>query len=279
MAIPAVLCAGLVLACCLFTGPLPSDAQKIAARLDEALASGSICVYYQPVVDAQTGKIAAAEGLSRWKQEDGFLSPAVFIPALEETDRIDQLDTFIFSSVCRLQSQLLSEGQELFPVSVNVSGISARKPGKAAEYARILQDAGIPASAVRIEFTESTDLTGDELLQAVQLFRGEGFTIELDDFGSGYANFSCLTTASFDVLKIDKSITDGIGDKKGEIVLTAILDLAHSLDMVTIAEGAETLEQAEFLKAHGCDMIQGYYYSRPLPEEDFLAYLSAPSVP
>ncbi len=241
---------------------------------DEALEKGEIEVWFQPIVDPVTETVFGAEALSRWNHEGEYISPGVFVPVLEETGQVHKLDLHAFEEAVRFQKERQEAGSELFPISVNLSPESAMREGAASEYGKRYKESGLPEGLVSIEITESMETDSETIYDLAYELASQGFALEIDDFGAGYAAYADLAVIDYDILKIDKSLVDGIGTERGEQLLTGIISLAQELDMKTIAEGVETEEQVLFLKEKGCSAIQGYYYSPALPEEEFLEYLA-----
>ena len=247
---------------------------ELSEDFGKALADGRIEVWFQPIVNPGSKETVGAEALSRWRDGDGFFSPSVFIPALEETGQIRDLDRHVFKTVCAFQKERSEAGAELFPVSVNLSVVSSMQEGIVSEYEEILRASGLPAGCVNIEVTESLDADREVLSQVVHDFHAAGFLVEIDDFGAGYASYANLAVIPYDILKIDKSLIDEIGSDRGDRLIRDLIRLAKDFGLRTIAEGVETAAQAEYLHSVGCDAIQGYYYSRPLPPHDFADYLA-----
>ena len=246
--------------------------RELSYSFKKALNEGKIEVWYQPIVDPVTEKVNAAEALSRWKDEDGYISPAVFIPALEESGQIKELDRNVFTQACDFQKERLSQGKELFPVSVNLSTGSITD-SVVSEYKEIYDSFGLPEKMVSIEITESADLDSDLLKETVNDFHNAGFIVEIDDFGTGYNSLADLSDIHYDILKIDKSLIDEIGSERGNVLVSDVVRLAKDLNMGVIAEGVETEDQVEFIRELECNGIQGYYYSKNLSRDDFIKYL------
>ena len=253
----------------------PTVSSDLAAQFESALSNGRIEVWYQPIILSSNEQLAGAEALSRWKDGDSLISPGVFIPVLEESGKIPQLDRYVFQTVCRFQKERFETGKELFPISVNLSAKTCMQSSVVSEYDEIFTEYNLPDGAVSIEVTESSEMEKDRLSEVVREFQSAGFTVETDDFGSGFANYENLASIPYDVLKMDKSLIDGIGSERGNHVVHSIIAMAKELHMKTIAEGVETADQKEFLKSEGCDAVQGYFYSRPLSPKDFRTYLGS----
>ena len=246
---------------------------ELSEKFGKALSDGSIEVWFQPIVSPYSREVVGAEALSRWRDGEDFISPAVFVPTLEESGQIRELDRHVFMTACEFQKERSEAGMELFPISVNLSVVSSMWEGIVSEYVDIFNATGLPAGCINIEVTESLDADREVLSGVVRDFQAAGFLVEIDDFGAGYAAYVNLAVIPYDVLKIDKSLIDEIGSDRGNRLIIDLIRLAKDFDMRTIAEGVETAEQVNYLQTAGCDAIQGYYYSRPLPPYDFADYL------
>lgn len=248
--------------------------QTIESSFLEALESKSFKVWLQPKFDAVTEKVIGAEALVRWIRPDGTaVSPADFIGIFEEDGLIYRLDEYVFKWVCEAMKHWQDKGYSLLPISVNVSRVSLKHPNIVKEYKKIIESFGIDKSAVPIEITESADSDAKETRRLAQEFKDNGFMIHMDDFGSGFSSLGNLNSMPFDEIKLDKSLIDYIGTPDGDELLRHILSLIQFKGLKTIAEGVETKEQLDFLKALKCNHIQGYYFSAPLSYEKFLAFL------
>ena len=246
---------------------------EITSQFENALTDGRIEVWFQPIVDPNSNETVGAEALSRWKDSNGYISPSVFVSALEESGQVVELDKNVFLQACRFQKERMDSGKKFFPISVNLSVVSLMQDNIVSEYLELLNSNGVPAGSINIEVTESIDSDKEFLEKVVNDFHNAGFSVEIDDFGAGYAALANLALITYDVLKIDKSIIDEIGTERGNILLSDIFDMAKNLDAEVIAEGVETKEQVEYLKSKGCNAIQGYFYSKPLPYKDFVIFL------
>lgn len=251
--------------------------KRLGDDMELAIENNEFMVYYQPKVDPVDSKVVGAEALIRWRRPDGsFVPPSVFIPLAEHNGLISELDRFMFRQVCRQQRQWRGDGYGLVPVSVNLSRVLLYSQSLPEEYARILEENGIPFENIQLEITESEDCENMEFIAgAVQRFHDYGFRILMDDFGTGYSSMVALKALPIDVVKLDKSFIDDYKSEKGRKILISMIKLAQMLDMEITAEGVETEEQVEFMKMTGCHNIQGYYFSRPLPGEEFEKLLMA----
>ena len=243
---------------------------QLEDRFDEAIGEHQFKVYYQPKCNPKTGEIVGGEALVRWVQEDGtMLSPARFIPLFEKNGAIGKLDEYMFTCVCAQLSQWCREGLEIRPVSVNLSRASLCRQGVALAYKRILEGYGLSTWMVPLEVTESAMISDDAVISILQEFYRYGFRIEIDDFGKAQSTLPMLKLPFVDTVKLDKSLIDCIGDRKGEIMLRQVVRLCYELGLYTTAEGVEAEDQVDFLRALDCTDIQGYFFSPPLPVEKY----------
>ena len=246
------------------------ESLKMEDRFDAAIAERQFKVFYQPKCNPQTGAVVAAEGLARWRQEDGtLLSPSRFIPLFEKNGEISRFDEYMFTSVCEQLSEWKKQGVQICPVSVNLSRASLCRQGVALNYKRILEGYGLSTWMVPLEVTESAMISDGEVLDVMQEFYRYGFRIEIDDFGRGQSTIPMLKLPFVDTVKLDKSLIDCIGDRKGETILRQIICLCYELGLYTTAEGVEKRDQVDFLRALECTDIQGYYFYEPMSAEKF----------
>ena len=243
---------------------------QLEDRFDEAIGEHQFKAYYQPKCNPKTGEIVGGEALVRWVQEDGtMLSPDRFIPLFEKDGAIGKLDEYMFTCVCAQLSQWRREGLEIRPVSVNLSRASLCRQGVALAYKRILEGYGLSTWMVPLEVTESAMISDDAVISVLQEFYRYGFRIEIDDFGKAQSTLPMLKLPFVDTVKLDKSLIDCIGDRKGEIMLRQVVRLCYELGLYTTAEGVEAEDQVDFLRALDCTDIQGYFFSPPLPVEKY----------
>ena len=254
------------------------DKAKLAGELQEGIAKEQFKVYYQPVIDTKTGKIASAEALIRWIHPDkGFISPALFIPALEENGHISELDFYVLKKVWQFISDRCENNKFVVPISVNLSWMDFYDEimmEKILKEMDRFRENGREHTA-RFEITETSYAAIRENRSGIlESLRIKNAKILLDDFGSGFSSFGMLQDYDFDILKIDMSFIRKIGENpKTKSIVHSIIGMAHEIGIKTVAEGVETEEQVSFLRQSGCDYIQGYYYSKPLPEEEFVEFL------
>lgn len=240
-------------------------------RGDRALTNREFVTYYQPKFDAKTEKPAAAEALVRWRAEDGTLiPPAKFIQLFEQNGLIAKLDYYIFQTVAADMANMKQNGMVVLPVAVNFSKVHFKDP----DFVEILEATvnryHISAGMIEIEFTESAFSDDLELIkEVIGNLKDKGFAVSMDDFGSEYSSLKLLKDVPFDVLKIDRNFLAYEDNKKAEQILKSIFTLAKTLGLTTVMEGVETKEQAELVKQLDCDLIQGFYYAKPLPPEEY----------
>lgn len=254
------------------------DKATLAGELEEGIAKGQFKVYFQPVVDAKTGKIASAESLIRWfHPKKGFISPGVFIPALEDSGHISELDLYVLDSVNKFQKKRYQSDKITVPVSTNLSWMDFYDETIMNWLEKKCADASMPSGLCRMEITETSYAAIEADRNAtLEALREAGILLLLDDFGSGYSSFGMLQNYNFDIMKIDMSFVRQIEtNTKTRSIIRFIIEMAHTMEIKIIAEGAETKEQVEFLRDNGCDYIQGYYFYKPMPEEEFVKLLDA----
>lgn len=246
--------------------------QKIINAMERAIQNKEFTLYLQPKYDIEKGTIIGAEALVRWiSLENGFISPGDFIPVFENNGFVYEVDKFIWEESCRYLRKWLDEGREVHPISVNVSRIDLYTPKLVQHLVNLREKYQLPSQYLELEITESAYTEDPEqIITITRQLREAGFVILMDDFGTGYSSLNMLKDIQIDVLKLDMGFLKSSDySAKGGNILTAILKMAESLKMQTIAEGVETKEQVEFLKKIGCRYVQGFYYSKPLPVGEF----------
>ena len=250
-------------------------ANFIKAYLETAIENDEFLVYLQPKFDVQSEKIIGAEALIRWNyKKQGLLPPGRFIPFFERDGSVGKVDTIVLRKVCEALKRWEGEGKALYPVSVNLSRNQLYDRNLIERLTGIVDSYGVKHSLIDFELTESATYEDKEyLIQVLQRLRDKGFAISMDDFGTGYSSLSLLTEMPLDVLKIDKSFVDKLGtakvSEKDMIVIRHIISLAKELHFTCLAEGAETKLQVDRLRDLGCEVIQGYYYDRPMPMDTY----------
>jgi EAL domain-containing protein (putative c-di-GMP-specific phosphodiesterase class I) len=236
--------------------------------LRRALTSDELQLYYQPVVNLKTGRVGGMEALLRWfHPELGEIPPSKFIPIAEETGLIGPLGEWIFRTACAEASKWPSD----IRVAVNLSSAQVKNGNIAQLILSALAASGLAASRLEIEITESVLLDNDTAtLNMLHQLRSLGVRIAMDDFGTGYSSLSYLRTFPLDKIKIDRSFVQDVAkNSEARAIVRAITSLARALKINVVAEGVETAEQLEIVKAEGCNEIQGYFFSRPRPAEEF----------
>lgn len=249
--------------------------RKIEGSMREALKDEQFKVYYQPKHAASTGKLVGAEALIRWiHPEFGFMSPGEFIPIFERNGFVTETDDYVWERTCKNIRRWMDSGLGVVPISVNCSKLAFGQDNLVERFNEPVKSYEIPANLLHIEITESLmEEDVNVLTEVLSELRDDGFEIELDDFGAGYSSINILSTLPLDVVKLDMSFMKQFGDIKRTKVLEACVNLGRNLGYQTISEGVETEEQLEMLKKLGVDTIQGFYYSKPIPESEFEEYL------
>lgn len=249
----------------------------LESDMPQAFADGEFIVYYQPKVRVDTRTLVGAEALIRWQRDGKVISPADFIPIAERTGLIMKLDMFVLEHTCAMIKKWQESGKRIVPVSVNFSKIHLRFPHLAEKIMNVINRYGIEPHFLEVEFTE-TAYTDDfnAIKQAIIDLKSYGLMVSMDDFGTGYSSLALLKDLDFDILKLDKSLAGSNDDTRGQVVLENVLHMAKELSMTTVCEGVEDKTIVENLKNMGCNIIQGYYFDKPLPETEFAARLESP---
>ncbi|MBL0265091.1 MAG: EAL domain-containing protein [Leptospiraceae bacterium] len=251
---------------------------SIETRLRKAVDREELRVYFQPQVDIRTGKVVGAEALVRWKDPvEGFISPADFIPIAEESGIISQVGEWVLHQVCDLGNKWFQSGIKPIPLAVNLSPRQFIHGNIVSVVERILKETKFPAEYLEFEITESALMDREEeAIKILNQFRSMKIKLAIDDFGTGYSSLAHLKRFPLDTLKIDKSFVDEIPQNQDDSEIAAtIIAMGHTLRLKVLAEGVETKEQLDFLKSCGCDLYQGFYKSKPLPETEFIQFLAS----
>lgn len=247
--------------------------KEMTDRAEGALKNGEFVVYLQPKVELRSGKVAGAEALVRWKDpERGIVPPGEFIPVFEKSGFVAHIDLFVFEEICKLLLRWQNEGRRLIPISTNLSRVHLRNPEFLSQFERIRAKYDVSAELIEIELTETLVFENIGMLrEIIRQIQKLGFKFALDDFGSGYSSLNLLKEVPADALKLDRGFFGKIDafDDHGRYVVNSVVALAKKLHMKTVCEGIEHMEQVEFLKQAGCDMVQGFVFSRPIPIGDF----------
>lgn len=245
---------------------------KVEDRMQGALDREEFQVYVQPKYDPVTEQLVGGEALVRWLSgEDGMIPPGKFIPIFEQTGFVTKLDDYMISHVAKLQADWLKKGKKIVPISVNVSRAHFAQENLAEHIRNLVDVYEVPHEYVEIELTESAFFDDKKaLLTTVKKLQEYGFDVSMDDFGSGYSSLNSLKDLPLNVLKLDAEFFRGDDfDTRGEIVVSEAISLAKQLNMRIVAEGVEKKEQVDFLAKQQCDMIQGYYFAKPMPADEY----------
>lgn len=246
--------------------------KEIESRMGNALTNGEFQLFLQPKYDLENEVIAGAEALVRWKNADEtFTNPDSFIPLFEKNGFITKLDFYMFEKACQTMNQWIAQGIAPVVISVNFSRLHLSNPNFVNMLCELADRYQTPHELLEIEITESTMFNNeDSLLQVLKQLHQAGFTLSMDDFGSGYSSLGLLKNIPIDVIKIDRSFFMNANDiQRAKIIIAIVMKMAHELGIHTVAEGVENREQVELLRKLGCDMVQGYYYAKPMPEAEF----------
>lgn len=250
---------------------------ELENELHEGLADREFTLFYQPIFRAANREVCGVEALIRWPRPDGSVrEPDSFISVAEATGLIQPLGRFVLEAACRDIAAMRSALGRPLRVSVNISAAQLREPDMAGLVASALQRAGLDASALELEITESSSLQGQEgTIETLREIVALGVALTLDDFGTGYASLDLLRRLPIERIKIDRTFVQDVGsDKVDEAIASATIALAHQLDLEVVGEGVETAHQRDFLIAQGCDLLQGHLLGRPMPKDEIIRHLS-----
>lgn len=246
----------------------------IEENMQAAVTERQFMMYLQPKYSIAKNEIIGAEALVRWRHpERGMIYPDQFIPIIEENGFIKKVDYYIWAEACRFIKKCVEAGITSCPVSVNVSRVHLRDDECITVLSELVRSHAIPMELLELEITESAD-NQQVSIKALQL-KEQGFTLLMDDFGSGYSSLNILLETPFDMIKLDKKFIENMMlSGKGRLILEQVVSMADKLRLGLLAEGVETKEQIDLLQSIGCDQVQGYYYAKPMPEEEFFALLT-----
>lgn len=250
------------------------DLLTMESALRRALGREEFQLYYQPQLSLATGEVIGVEALLRWQRKDeGMMLPGKFIPLLEETSLIIPVGEWVLAQACRDHRAWITAGYKPMPIAVNLSARQFRDKGLLEMIRRVLAENEVAAEMIELEITESCVMEDPEdALLILQTFHDMGIRIAIDDFGTGYSSLSYLKRFPLDVLKIDQSfVADVPDDEDDAAIIDTIIAMGHRLKFSVIAEGVETEAQADFLREHGCDNVQGYFYDRPMPSTELIS--------
>ncbi len=244
------------------------DSVLLRHDLHTALCEDQFELHYQPIVDAMSGRIRGVEALARWRHpQKGMISPGVFIPLAEQTGQIIPLGRWVLRRACRDIATLKAAGGSVVPVAVNISSLQFRRGGFLEEVQEALAESGAPAELLELEVTESVLLDGaDQAITLINQLKSLGVRVALDDFGTGFSSLSYLRDLPIHKVKLDRAfIQDILTSRSNAAIVQGIITMAHHLDLVVVAEGIEEQEQQQDLVRRSCDLLQGYYFARPMP--------------
>ncbi len=264
--------------CCVYNEAMEHNAMDslwLHNELRYAIERNQFCLVFQPIMDAR-GEVVSAETLLRWYHpERGFISPADFIPVAENSGVILDIGNWVLEEVCRFVVRMRSSGQDVPAIAVNVSARQFNQSGFAPQLFDLLERTQVASSAMELEVTEYALLNNvDAISERMAALKEHGLHIAIDDFGTGYSSLSYLQSLPLSRLKVDASFVQKIGeDSASDAIVKAVVDMGHSLGLEVVAEGVETKEQLRYLQQLGCDYFQGYLFSKPLAEGDFITYI------
>ena len=249
----------------------------LETSLRRALERNELLLYYQPKRDLSRGGISGVEALLRWNHPDlGLLQPSRFIPLAEETGLIVPIGKWVLETACAQSMAWQRQGLPAIRMAVNLSPRQFADPNLLADVRAALEKSGMPAQLLELEITESMVMQNVErAVRVLEAIKSLGITLAIDDFGTGYSSMSLVKKFPIDALKIDRSfVRDITNDNENKAIADAIITLGRALNLTVVAEGVETAEQEAFLLAHNCDEIQGYLISKPVPADEFAAFLA-----
>lgn len=247
-------------------------------NLKRAIANQEFELYYQPQIDTLTQKVIGSEALIRWNDpEKGLISPMDFIPIAEENGTILNIGKWVFQQVCKQLRYCMDNNLPMIRTAINLSAVQFKDEGMVEVIVSALKKENISTNWIELEITESAIMEhADETVAILERLRAIGIRISIDDFGTGYSSLAYLKKFPFDKLKIDREFIDGLPEDQNDLILTnTIINLAHSLEIDVLAEGVETIEQVDLLNQKGCHFVQGFYYSNPLPADEFINYVTS----
>ena len=254
------------------------ERKELEEELYFAVENKELLVYFQPKFDIASEKIIGAEALVRWNHpEKGMIPPGKFIPLCEENGYICTVDFYMMEEVCRQMKQWKDAGKKLIKVSVNFSRMHLSNAGFVDKLVSTVKKYGLEPADLEIELTETVAYEEmNNLLEVMHQIKEAGFGLSMDDFGSGYSSLNLLREMPVDVLKLDKGFLDDCGEiesTREKRIISHVISMAKDLEITVLAEGVETQQQKDFLKESHCDIIQGYYYAKPMPTERFVTFL------
>jgi EAL domain-containing protein (putative c-di-GMP-specific phosphodiesterase class I) len=244
-------------------------------QLRRAAEGNEFSLYFQPQIDAFSGRVIGAEALIRWHHpEKGILLPDLFIPLAEQTGLINPLGEWVLHTACAQASDWQRAGQPPLRIAVNLSPRQFQRTDLYRKVDRILKETGLPAECLSLEVTESVVMQDvDHAIETLARLKDLGVHLAIDDFGTGYSSLSYLKRFPIDLLKIDRSFIMDIPSIPDDIaIVSAVIAMAHQLNIKVLAEGVQSIEQRDILQTHRCDELQGYLFAKPLAADDFLRW-------
>ncbi|MBP5194253.1 MAG: EAL domain-containing protein, partial [Clostridia bacterium] len=250
---------------------------EIENRMDSALAAGEFRVFYQPKYNLDANRIDGAELLVRWYDPEtkNYRSPAEFLPVFESNGFISKLDRHIYYTACEMLAKWVEEGRRVFPISVNISRVTAIQPDFLTYYIKVKKFFNIADDFITLEFTESFAYENYEHLSAiVKELHKAGFLCSIDDFGTGYSTYNVLKLLDMDEIKLDKFFLDpGSSEERDRLINRSVIEMGRKMGLKVTQEGVETIENLEMLRECGCNVIQGYFFARPMNSSDYLNFI------
>ena len=248
------------------------EEQMIVRNMEYALQEGQFFINLQPIYETTTSAISGAEALVRWRYNKGLISPGKFIPIFEKNGFIVRLDRFVWEEACKVLRAQIDAGLQPVPISVNLSRLNFYSQDLLEFLQGLIKKYELPTNLLKLEITESAYMDNPhQLIAMVRAFKAQGFSVLMDDFGSGYSSLSMLKDLPVDVLKIDMAFVQEVDkSSRAGAILESIVELGKNLHMDVVVEGVETKDQVEFLSKIGCHHIQGYYFSKPLDKDIFM---------
>lgn len=246
---------------------------KIESEMTRALETGEFKVYLQPKWDIVNNRLHGAEALVRWIKKDGsVVFPGSFIPVFERNGFIEKLDFYMLESICREIRKRMDKGLKICPISINQSRLLLHNPEYINNVAKVLKTYSIPRQYVELELTETVFFDDrNKMIDTMNRLKRQELKLSMDDFGSGYSSLNLLKDIPLDYLKIDREFfSEAITSETSTLILQKIVEMAEGLGMEAVCEGVETEEQIDILRRIGCRLVQGFYYSKPIPLEDFM---------
>jgi len=252
-----------------------STSRIMNQKLADALEYDEFYLVYQPQYDTSTDKVVGAEALLRWSFDGEDISPAKFVPLLENRGRIIPVGKWVIRQACQQQARWKQQGLDIV-VSVNISALQFADEGFVESLVSPMREFGVTPEKIEVEITEGILIENvDQVIQKLEQLKQLGIRISIDDFGTGYSSLAYLRQLPLDKLKIDRAFVKGIPDADDGVIASSIVMLSDLLNLEVIAEGVETIEQIDFLKNHGCSQFQGYFYSKPILPENVVAFANS----